>query len=256
MGLRYRNLQRTPGFTESGGLVVDPDEPFPDRYFSEPTRCPYCNQAMSWKELSGHMMASHPKVLEAEKRWAKDTRRVWIRAAIPTTVAWFASFILILLSLLSSHVEIILAEIGVAYFVIMGTYFYARHATGTDFEEVRDLPHFCRTCDRAVPGRYLKDHIRQTHPEVARLQRMTDVYLLLTGLFVVILLAYTVSILFAMGARFPGTSGRGVAGLGMFGWVGLAYLWTRFVYSPRTKRARDQWERDHAGSLGVAPKSQ
>ena len=93
---------------------------------------------MSWKELSGHMMASHPKVLEAEKRWAKDTRRVWIRAAIPTTVAWFASFILILLSLLSSHVEIILAEIGVAYFVIMGTYFYARHATGTDFEEVRD----------------------------------------------------------------------------------------------------------------------
>lgn len=198
------------------------------------------------------MKASHPAVVAAGRHWAKDTKRVWIRAAVPATLAWIASFILIVLTPMPSHFIPIEADIGAGWFVIMGTYFYARHATRSDFEEVRALPHFCRTCDEAVPGLYLKAHVREAHPDVERLQRLTDAYLLLTGVLVVVLMGYFVAILFAMGATFSGGSGRGIVGFGMLGWLGLAALWIRLVYSPRMRRARDRWQRDHPPSRAAA----
>jgi uncharacterized oligopeptide transporter (OPT) family protein len=217
-----------------------------DRFLKPPT-CPYCEGQVPWKELPNHLKTVHPEIVAAGEHWSKDTRHVWIRAAIPATLVWIASLILIVLT----HPEFILAEIGAAYLVFMGTYLYARHATRSDFEAVRDLPHFCRICDSALPGRDLKAHIHEAHPAVTRLQRATDAYLLLTGVLVVVLLGYLVATLLAMGARFYGGSGKGIAGLGIVSWFGLAALWMRFVYSPRLQRARDQWQKEHPWSRDV-----
>ncbi len=224
--------------------------------FRSTVPCRYCGETIAWKQLSAHMKAVHPEVVAAGDHWAKDTKRVWIRAAIPAVLAWIASFVLIAVTPMSSYLIPIEIDIGAGWFVFIGTYFYARHATRGDFEEIRELPHFCRTCDEAVPGLYLTTHVREAHPGVMRLQRLTDAYMLLSAAIVVVLLGYFVALLLAAGATFTGGSGgRGIAGFGMLGWFGLVGLWMRFVYSPRMREARRRWEANHPGSGATSTRS-
>jgi len=209
--------------------------------------CSYCGQSVPWRDLRNHLQTAHPDVVAAQAHWAKDSNRVWVRVAIPIFLLWFAALISVFIIEPPSNTTGLIV-IGAGFPALVGPFVYARWATRTDIEAVREMPHFCQVCDEPIPGLDLKSHTRQEHPEMWRLYRWTEMYLLVAAAIVCVPLGYAVVLLLPHLSSPSGGFGRAIAGIGMLAWMGLAMAWMRLVYIPRLVRSRDRWNATHLGS--------
>ena len=63
-------------------------------------------------------------------------------------------------------------------------------------------------------------------------------------------LGYAVVLLLPHVSSPSGGFGRGIAGIGMLAWMGLAMAWIRLVYMPKLMRSRERWNATHVGRPG------
>jgi hypothetical protein len=218
-------------------------EPASEHDLQRTGECVYCGQFMPWRELRNHLQATHPNVVAARAHWTKDSNRVWVRVALPTFLLWFAALVVALAVGAPATVGAIILIAG--FVALLGPFVYARWATRTDIEAVREMPHFCQVCGEPIPGLDLKSHTRQEHPEMWRLHRWTEMYFLVAAAIVCVPLGYAAVLLLPHVSSPSGGFGRGIAGIGMLAWMGLAMAWMRLVYIPRLVRSRERWSATH-----------
>ncbi len=221
--------------------------------------CTLCDQPILFAQIARHMRTAHPDMVAAGEKLDRDMTRAWGRIAIPAILVWAAGFFLLIALIATEGLPRALYPVFAAMFfvpfaIIIVPYFLARRATRAEKAAIWARPQYCRICDRTMPARALKDHVREAHPAVARLYRVGRIYLLASAMGLVILLALVYWLALPSWPREMGPVPlmQGLSIVGFFTWLGLGVAWGRLVTVPRLARARGDWQAHHPKFLQPA----
>jgi hypothetical protein len=190
------------------------------------------------------MESVHPEYLAAQRKWDRDFRRAFGRVALPGLAIWIAAIAFILFLPLPVNYLLAMGITVAALMIAAGVYAY--RGTSADESTIHAFRRRCRICDAEMAGTEMKEHLRTIHPDERRFLLEARAYALGSLSAIAALMLY-LAILLSPYVTSSSSRNFGIVLTkgGFFLWLGVLFVWRRFVDSRHIARVRRIWQHSH-----------
>ncbi len=190
------------------------------------------------------MESVHPEYLAAQRKWDRDFQRAFGKVALPGLATWIAAIALILFLPLPVNYLAAMSITVAALMIAAGGYAY--RATSADESTIHAFRRRCRICDAEMAETEMKEHLSTFHPDERRFLAEARAYALGSLSAIAAFMLY-LAILLSPYVTPASTRNFGIVLTkgGFFLWLGVLFVWRRFVDSRHIARVRRIWQHSH-----------